>query len=66
MSPKKQEQHHTFESAYPTSPWTEAYQAASDRWARFDQPAGENQSMDQAETQQPTQDALSVIYNWGY
>lgn len=63
MSPQKQQEYRTeqqqHQSSYPTSPWTEAYQAmptqdeAAER--RFD-----------SETQAPTHDALSDIYNRGF
>ena len=46
---------------YPTSPWTEVYQAASQTTEHAAMPAAQQDFGD--ETQQPTRDALSVSYN---
>ena len=65
MSPQRQEQARKTYSAYPTSPWTEAYHASPS----FGTQPAESTAMPQAnerEAQQPTQDALSDIYNRGY
>ena len=50
---------------HPTSPWTEAYQSALTWTDEHDQsmPAREDNN---SETQAPTHDALSEIYNRGY
>jgi hypothetical protein len=63
MAPKQMNQQN--DPMYPTSPWTECYQAA--------QNGGESESSDRRaanssadEFQKPTQDALSEIYNRGY
>lgn len=42
---------------FPTSPWTEPFQASS---------AAHDQMPQQDDAQQPTHDALSDIYNRGY
>ncbi len=51
-------------NGFPTSPWTEAFQAASqhqqDTTDAMAQPSFDN------DDQRPTHDALSSIYNSGY
>ena len=46
---------------YPTSPWTELYQAAMETTQPAAMPAAQPDFGD--DTQQPTRDALSVSYN---
>lgn len=51
---------------YPTSPWTEAYQSCpADSADRTHSSAMPKRPFD-SETQAPTHDALSAIYNQGY
>lgn len=63
MAPQNHNQQRTED--FPTSPWTEAYQATYPSWAHQ-----HDEHMQAAErdddTQQPTHDALSEIYNRGY
>jgi hypothetical protein len=51
-------------SDYPTSPWTEAYQAAPSQQPKQADHAPKH-AFD-SEAQKPTHDALSDIYNRGY
>lgn len=57
---------HETKADYPTSPWTETFQScpadAADHASRpaMPQPAADS------DTQSPTHDALSAIYNRGY
>lgn len=63
MSPNYRGQQET--SKHPTSPWTEAFQATSE--AEPENPTGaEFDPAYDSETQEPTHDALSEIYNRGY
>ena len=51
---------------YPTSPWTEAFQSCpADSAAHDSRPAMPQRAAD-SDTQAPTRDALSAIYNEGY
>lgn len=62
MSPQHQQQ-----PEYPTSPWTEAFQAVpAAQPERQHDMAPQSQQTDDAETQEPTRHALSDIYNRGY
>lgn len=52
--------------AYPTSPWTEAFQSCpADSADHTSRPAMPKRTAD-SDTQAPTRDALSAIYNEGY
>lgn len=50
----------------PTSPWTEAYHACSFDQSEQRPAAAPAQRPYDADTQSPTHDALSAIYNEGY
>jgi hypothetical protein len=60
MSPQRQ-QH---QREYPTSPWTEAFQAMPAAQPERQQPV--SHQTEDAEGQEPTRHALSDIYNRGY
>ncbi len=64
--PKTEEARHFQQHDYPTSPWTEAYQAHPIDAAFMPQPGDRSQRWYDAETQSPTHDALSEVYNQGY
>lgn len=64
--PKTEEIRQRQQNDYPTSPWTEAYQAQLTDAARMPQPGDRCQYWYDAETQSPTHDALSEVYNQGY
>lgn len=61
MKPQASGQQSTKPALPTTSPWTEAYQARHTDWSR--DPYTEAQRTSHEETQQPTRDALSSIYN---
>ena len=66
MSPKQTPQQACSHQDYPTSPWTEAYQPAFNRGMEEPDRSMMTQESFDGEDQQPTRDALSSIYNWGY
>jgi hypothetical protein len=53
-------------SNHPTSPWTEAYHACTANQSEPTTGSALAQRSEDAETQKPTHDALSAIYNQGY
>jgi hypothetical protein len=61
---------HTFTAdysdTYPTSPWTEAFQAASQQMTDQSDAAPMPQPRFDNDDVRPTHDALSDIYNRGY
>jgi hypothetical protein len=64
MTPQYQDSTSYSYSDYPTSPWTEAYHAAPTQQTMPTEDAPKH-AFD-TEALQPTQDALSAIYNRGY
>lgn len=50
----------------PTSPWTEAYQACPAEQTNDGRQAALPQRPYDTDTQSPTHDALSAVYNQGY
>lgn len=66
---KQQKTQQMMTMAHPTSPWTEAYQAAPSNNSADQPAAAMSQSTEptfDSEDQRPTHDALSDIYNRGY
>ncbi|MCB9451644.1 MAG: hypothetical protein H6672_09400 [Anaerolineaceae bacterium] len=61
MTPQRQQ----YQNQYPTSPWTEAFQPAPAAHPERHQDTASQQPHD-ADTQEPTHNALSDIYNRGY
>ena len=62
MAPQKHYEHDEFHTDHPTSPWTEPYQTSEMEAVRDMHAAMPQQDFDN-ETQSPTHDALSDIYN---
>jgi hypothetical protein len=65
MTPQHQDSNTYSYSDYPTSPWTEAYQATPAHQPRQAEDAAPKHAFD-SEALRPTRDALSDIYNRGY
>lgn len=66
MAPQEHNSNTYSYSDYPTSPWTEAYQAApAQQPKQADDCAAPKPAFDM-EALRPTHDALSAIYNRGY
>lgn len=65
MTPQQSNQHSN-QSKHSSSPWTEAYQAASMQTAQPEAEQGTPERPYEDEAQAPTHDALSSIYNRGY
>ena len=64
MAPQKHYEQGEFNTDYPTSPWTEPYQTAtSEMEAVREMKVNMSQHNYDHETQSPTHDALSDIYN---
>ncbi len=51
---------------YPTSPWTETFRACMAQETQSQPAHSTNNRQAEDETQSPTQEALSAIYNRGY
>jgi hypothetical protein len=66
MTPQEHNSNTYSYSDYPTSPWTEAYQAMPAREPKQAEDCAAPKQTFDAEALQPTHDALSAIYNWGY
>lgn len=66
MFPQTMTQQTEDRNDYPTSPWTEAFQSCpADSADSASRPAMPQHAAD-SDTQTPTHDALSAIYNQGY
>lgn len=51
---------------YPTSPWTETFHACTTEAAQSQPAQSTTHRQADSETESPTQEALSAIYNQGY
>ena len=65
MEPEKKSSKTHTTSTKATSPWTEAYQTAP-AWSEQPSQTMPEHDANNSETQAPTQNALSDIYNRGY
>jgi hypothetical protein len=66
MTPQEHDSNMYSYSDYPTSPWTEAYQAAPMRHPKPTDACATHKNAFDTEALRPTHDALSAIYNRGY
>lgn len=66
MIPQQHDSNTYSYSDYPTSPWTEAYQATPAHQPKQAEDCATPKHAFDTEALQPTHDALSAIYNRGY